>query len=1446
MDAITSSPDPLSNSPAAYLPAKPPPASRNTRRSLTLQGSSPKKQTFDLEVGNELSPQKIRITVEAENPGAQNAHAYFDDGASVSPTRAPTNRRREHTTTTTIPVKGLSDSGDDKPRAITPKRGRGRPRKSGTPVAAKKSSRASTPARKNKRNSIGDLVDGNKENDNNYQVGKGVANGGGKGKSRSRSAKGTRKSTPTTKEVEASTKRSSSAVRKNGKGRTKSIPPEQVEVLEDESGQGNDNDYDYGAEEAGLEGALERIDSNIRNTPSAYSTIRSTTTIGGEDADVVIARFDPGRETPRQTGWSSPQVTRPGPSISKQRAHGHPSQSVDPANSTYSRGSGEGMMMTHTPDHHVRRNSYETNELHPGLQNDEEDEDEVGDIGEFDTILESEGFSMISVDSVPSLREHLSSSPANHYAKQPSGQAKNKSLLSARAHETAYEDSFSAIPEEVIEAATPGRKAQNPRLLSIQHGRLDDSCSSIPPDVLDAATTQRKVPQNKSSAINLEVDGQCADSFSAIPPPMSDAATPGRVRQGHYPPDTLDVTAPRRCAAPHASSPAPARLITPDETPSPAGERPVAESHVSNDRPSSSRSAARQTEAPERSQNSPVIHSQLPSSPPSIAPRRYTYTAHLRQHRQLNPDVTQTPSVVFSSPALPPRLQVGRGAPLLAPPEKNEPKPLSPTVRAGQMLQDIVVPSSSSRSRSQSLGSPFKSPSAKRPSSSAAQESYPSPGNVRLAGPLPRLDLSGQFSEGSSQRTHSLSHHQEDPFRSSALPQQRSPSPEQKSQYILELPRGQHSDSHVDNIRSEASFRGADDMSWQAEQEVHVPESIALARNSGSQSEHRASNSMSAEESLAAERALVIKQISNANSSKIVVIDSDNESSNNGRPADEDDEDFGLLLETLNSSSPVVERQQDLPLEIVEKPRGSRLPSPWRKNSKRLVYSDELSHVQSSPPLAEHVPPKRPARDLISQPLAVQQGLIDGGIDADLSGYQIPQKANFKPRPRETRDFNLSALLAASPPRRLPTLSGLSQQSVFQGPSSSSQVSSSAALKEAVSEPSRQTAQDSSEFGPIQSKIDFKPWRSADAVCSSIPSAESSTESARQGALKSTDYAPIPQKMGFKPRPLAETSSSLFAPRQSAAEQAKHRASKETGFTPIPQKMGFKPRARAILSTSPIKPASQVPNLFSKPPPNQTIKFPEPQSSSPVSTPLAAASPSRTNTLSGYHTPTASAQLSPSAYSPESATSNTSEKEQILAIKSRTQRWAESLPLRIETTVHVALQTPPRQVPASQTKSCLRSPLKTPSTQNPSSGNGGENLSPSKGVTFASSSPTPESPIAPLSACTWSKDHWQLLDTIVQAWKPSPSSEPGSRSKRRNSTRVISRLLGKTVRSGGDSMQLEQWHLEAVDEFRGMVPGWQEKVIAMRVFALLVGEEKRAAGLVGGGSGRSGEYAHLA
>lgn len=102
------------------------------------------------------------------------------------------------------------------------------------------------------------------------------------------------------------------------------------------------------------------------------------------------------------------------------------------------------------------------------------------------------------------------------------------------------------------------------------------------------------------------------------------------------------------------------------------------------------------------------------------------------------------------------------------------------------------------------------------------------------------------------------------------------------------------------------------------------------------------------------------------------------------------------------------------------------------------------------------------------------------------------------------------------------------------------------------------------------------------------------------------------------------------------------------------------------------------------------------------------------------------------------------------------------------------------------------------------------------------SSPTEE----PLSATEWTIAHWRFLHEIVNNWKPEYRQE--DQTPRRNSTRVISRMLGKTVRSGPDHMKLEQWHLEAVDEFRECVPGWTEKAVAINVFAILVGEIKRA------------------
>jgi hypothetical protein len=154
----------------------------------------------------------------------------------------------------------------------------------------------------------------------------------------------------------------------------------------------------------------------------------------------------------------------------------------------------------------------------------------------------------------------------------------------------------------------------------------------------------------------------------------------------------------------------------------------------------------------------------------------------------------------------------------------------------------------------------------------------------------------------------------------------------------------------------------------------------------------------------------------------------------------------------------------------------------------------------------------------------------------------------------------------------------------------------------------------------------------------------------------------------------------------------------------------------------------------------------------------------------------------------------------------------------------------------------------------------------------------------PLSSKTWTRPHWLRLDELLQARKrgalplqlelargPSSaaattsSSPPRTASGTRPGTGSCRHLLGKQVSAQGESMILEGWHLDVVEGFLGELVadygsspagggagrggygygydeegeeeeeeerGWDGVQIAKRVFALLVGEERRRLGLV--------------
>ncbi|KAF4777182.1 hypothetical protein HER10_EVM0012174 [Colletotrichum scovillei] len=95
-----------------------------------------------------------------------------------------------------------------------------------------------------------------------------------------------------------------------------------------------------------------------------------------------------------------------------------------------------------------------------------------------------------------------------------------------------------------------------------------------------------------------------------------------------------------------------------------------------------------------------------------------------------------------------------------------------------------------------------------------------------------------------------------------------------------------------------------------------------------------------------------------------------------------------------------------------------------------------------------------------------------------------------------------------------------------------------------------------------------------------------------------------------------------------------------------------------------------------------------------------------------------------------------------------------------------------------------------------------------------------------LSQTMWSRDHWLLLDDIIQLRREGPFDFEFPD----DFTSKSAWLLGRSVNSHGASLKLEQWHLDVVDAFQAEVGVWSEEALAKRVFSLIVGEELRRQG----------------
>ncbi|ORY55080.1 uncharacterized protein BCR38DRAFT_491232 [Pseudomassariella vexata] len=717
------------------------------RTRVSSTGKSPRKQTFELDVGNELAPQRILVTVEAEDfaksQGATSRRLF-----TSSPSRSVSRRRETGTTTTTtttVPLRGLTDDegGDNGEEAPTPRR-RGRPpgSKNATPNPRGKK-RAGTPMRKTpaqRQQRHGDAEseasifgDALMETDGN--VGTEAMS-----KLKSTAKRPKKAATPVVPS-------SQPTGRKRGRPRKASMPQE-VAILTDAISEAEDKGVGPNMlqEQTGGEG------------PSEASTTRTKRPEGETHAtEEMDAPTLPSFDSPPQ-----PDINYTFTEHDGQRPESGQEPEPNEASGHEARwdGGDADLFEDFMTEPHSDLESL-SGQAREGTYNGQDN----------NTLDHASDFSMIAVESLPSFQASFQSNqsgliPGYHdadnagdetnmminqtmaslrnsthsqsemRASTQSQSALRSSTRSQSGQETgdtvsrgripAYQSSpmlpgNMAAPDSVVSSRqawsrspsrSPRRQKQTPLPLSRQvfvskapatDPRTEDSFSSVPDSVLKAATPRRLTMKPTDPTTENKDTSMYDDSFSEIPDEVLEAATPRpRPRPAIQQLSSQDEspassTAGREAtsASKTANSFGSSRLPTPDDT-------------------SSSAAGSKNTTQDGMTQHVDESQAAIPntsdlnirSSPPAI---KQTISKPI----QTEQDLAGTPSPPASSPPLPaarsesPDLAQAQG-PLLQPPAPVRRPTLSPIVRVGRTLQSVMTDRSSPDGRESSLGSPFR------------------------------------------------------------------------------------------------------------------------------------------------------------------------------------------------------------------------------------------------------------------------------------------------------------------------------------------------------------------------------------------------------------------------------------------------------------------------------------------------------------------------------------------------------------------------------------------------------------------------------------------------------------------------------------------------------------------------------------------------------------------
>ena len=1333
---IMSSPDPLNDS--AISSILQPSSQRVTRsqrsnRFMSL-GLSPRKQTFELEVGDNKSPQKLLVTVETGD-GRAETPARRKLFQSPSPVRSV--RPMTRTTTTTVPLREsieVEEAGAADPLA-TPKR-RGRPRKSnGTPMpSAGKKRRAGTPIRRTPRRPRS--ASANAEDAPSEASIQATPKSGRRGRPPKKTV-----AEPPSEAGNASTQKATFARR--GRRRRQALAPEELEELADDFVEHASFHDDVAPSENDMElvrAPSDMVENDVMVEPTPPPEVPQT------------ADADAGSDVWMATGSNdaTPRASRQTRSRSRTTA--------SPAKSQVSPELGDGYERPGTEDYGY---------LPPAsdVSSADENDNPPAPIPN-DTIAQGEDFSMIFMDSIPSLQASLSA-PAPIGVQSELGDETNliinNTLESLRQEAVQDEedqdlDVFEEInstqaenylerEEPIPSLVLPAEHSSPDRVLSPRLARSPRKANSSPlrQQVLkfnarqaegaaasgshmeDTETTTRPAGRRLSARLTVENPISYEDSFSEIPQDILEAATPAKPssmvvnddlddemdlleeepEEEEEPAEmaaalsyaSIEIQAMQSPAATVARSDA-SRLPTPDNTP-PHEDEEIAESPEKPTHTSSAPSSrAASVRLPTESISEPRSQvSQSPANSSRLSEERIALTE-------------ATPVNQMSSP-------VEQAQSLLAvlPQDRTRRPTLSPIVRAGRALQSVTSDPPSPEGRDSQLRSPFRS--------SGSKESWQ--GSKDVFNERQATSTPPQWSSVSRPQSASGDRRNENPF--AAIP--KAVGQANFMQALGQSPKGAKANpvlSRDSESSSNHAVRPDDEMSWIADE---GPISPNLRGDISLQEAARTST----------------RRVQSGSVSSGQIDGTADQDQDHGEEADDETDIWEI------------EAQRETPRSIRQQPFGKKnsaplsrrgaVPSPWAKEA-------ALARPDGDGPSATLSQSAR-LLDTAQQNIAPASEIDEFSM---LTKAQTAQEAKngpeAPPSASKSKGFDLSSFFSS--PAAIPGMLAGKLFSSKPKPNIDTVLNKGTPAEATISMPT------TSMFPQIPQsgfQIRRSPRRAvASPVHLTVATEEEELHSDEGGSSPATPDAiempPVAQKQDFTPRP-RQASQSFFQPSSAAIQ------------TPPRMQLSHEDIERWQQETS-----------------NESDNSPEMQRRLLRPLPPKNASPSKSSLRSPLkpRTPGRVVEFTSSVLSPV---------EQAQARHQRAFNVGQSLvDLFAQPTVVAEEPNDKENQEASDVSMTDASPLAKMSHP------------------------------VPLSQTVWSREHWLFLDELLQLRRDGPL---GMDYERR-----ADKYLGKTVKSQGEAMKLERWHLDCVDAFKAEVGGWDEGIIAKRLFALIVGEERRKLG----------------